>query len=217
MHDLLMKELKLAASPLSFFFILFGVMFFIPSYPILVGPFIVTLGIFYSFQTARESNDIVFSALLPIAKKDVVICKYIFVCFVEICAFALMAAVTAVRVTVMQGVQVYKYNALMNANLCALGYALLIFGLFNAIFVRGFFQTAYKFGRPLIGYSISAFIVITAAEALHHFPGFDWLNSMGTDHLAAQVVVLTTGVILYTLMTLVSCRSACLSFEIIDL
>lgn len=77
MRNILRKEMKLSASVLSYLFILFGLMFFIPGYPILCSAFFVTLGVFQSFQSAREANDIVFSALLPIAKKDVVKGKYL--------------------------------------------------------------------------------------------------------------------------------------------
>jgi len=84
MSNILRKELRLSASALSYFFIAFGFMFFIPGYPILCGVFFVTLGIFQSFQNAREANDIVFSALLPIAKKDVVKGKFLFSCFIEL-------------------------------------------------------------------------------------------------------------------------------------
>ena len=69
MRNILRKEIRLSASILSFLFIPFGLMFFLPGYPVLCGVFFVTLGIFQSFQSAREANDIVFSALLPIAKK----------------------------------------------------------------------------------------------------------------------------------------------------
>ena len=72
MRNVLRKEMRLSASVLSYLFILFGLMFFLPGYPVLCGAFFVTLGIFQSFQTAREANDIVFSALLPIAKRDIV-------------------------------------------------------------------------------------------------------------------------------------------------
>ena len=82
MRNIMLKEIKLSASPLAFIFISFGLMFFIPGYPILCGAFFVTLGLFQSFQTAREANDIVFSVLLPIAKKDVVKGKYLFVSFI---------------------------------------------------------------------------------------------------------------------------------------
>lgn len=72
MSNILKKEMKLSASILSYLFIAFGLMFFLPGYPVLCGPFFVCLGIYQSFQNTREANDIVFSALLPIPKRDVV-------------------------------------------------------------------------------------------------------------------------------------------------
>lgn len=72
MYKLFMKEVRAASHPLSFIFIIFSFMFLIPGYPILCAPFFVTLGIFQSFQKARENGDIFFSVLLPIPKKDVV-------------------------------------------------------------------------------------------------------------------------------------------------
>ena len=82
MRNILRKEMKLSASILSYLFILFGLMFFLPGYPILCGAFFVTLGIFQGFQFAREANDIVFSALLPeecetlkLAAREAVICN----------------------------------------------------------------------------------------------------------------------------------------------
>ena len=48
--------------------------------------------------------------------------------------------------------------------------AFLIFALFNAIFVGGFFRTAYKFSRPFVAYIVVSFICVGLGEALHHFP-----------------------------------------------
>ena len=80
MIKLLKKEMKIAASPLSYIFIAFGLMAFVPGYPILVGSFFACLGLFQPFQYAREANDITYTALLPVAKGDVV--------KAEICCFA---------------------------------------------------------------------------------------------------------------------------------
>ena len=217
MRDILRKEIRLSASPLAFLFIAFGLMFLIPGYPILCGAFFVTLGLFQSFQTAREANDIVFSALLPIAKKDVVKGKYLFVCFIEACAFCLMCLCTAVRMTALANAPVYRSNALMNANLFALGMAPVIFGLFNRIFVGGFFRTAYKQGRPFVIYVIVAFLTITLAEALHYFPGLEALNAFGTEHLRLQLALLLAGLLIFALITVLACKRACRDFERIDL
>ena len=217
MRNIMLKEIKLSASPLAFLFIAFGLMFFIPGYPILCGAFFVTLGIFQSFQTAREANDIVFSALLPIAKNDVVKGKFLFVCFIEACAFLLMTVSTVIRMTALADAAVYRSNALMNANPFALGMALFIFGLFNLVFVGGFFKTAYKQGRPFVAYIIVGFLTVAAAEALHHIPGLGALNAFGTDHLGLQLIMLAAGMLAFVLLTLLSYNKACKDFDRIDL
>lgn len=217
MCNILLKELKLSASLLSFLFIPFGLMFFLPGYPILCGVFFVTLGIFQSYQNAREANDMVFSALLPISKRDVVKGKYLFTCAIELCSSLLMTLAVVLRMTVLSDAAVYRSNALMNANLFALGMAFVGFGLFNLIFVGGFFKTAYKFGRPFVGYAIAAFALITIAEALHHFPGLGFLNAFGTEHFAVQLLLLAAGLMIYLSVTLLSYQKACKCFEKIDL
>ena len=217
MRNILRKEMRLSASVLSYLFVLFGFMFLLPGYPILCGAFFVTLGLFQSFQHAREANDIVFSALLPVAKKDVVKGKYLFVFLIESCAFLLMMLAVVLRMTVFSQAAVYRSNALMNANFFALGMACVIFGLFNWIFVGGFFKTAYKFARPFVTFIIACFLVIFMAEALHHVPGLEMLNAFGTDSIAIQLILFAAGIALFLLLTVLSCRRACAQFERIDL
>lgn len=217
MRDIMRKELRLSASVLSYLFIAFGLMFFLPGYPVLCGAFFVTLGIFQSFQNARETNDILFSALLPIAKRDVVKAKYIFVCFIELCAAAVMALAAVLRMTVFKAAPAYLTNALMNANPFALGMAFLIFGLFNAVFVGGFFKTAYKFARPFVTYIVLCFVTIGIGETLHHIPGLEALNAFGTEHAALQMTMLGCGIVAYLCLTYFSFRRSCRSFEKIDL
>ncbi|MDO4939349.1 MAG: hypothetical protein Q4E54_05235 [Lachnospiraceae bacterium] len=50
MSKLLRKEMRLSASVLTYLFILFGLMFMLPGYPVLCGAFFVTLGIYQSFE-----------------------------------------------------------------------------------------------------------------------------------------------------------------------
>jgi len=217
MSNILKKEIKLSASILSFLFILFGFMFFLPGYPILCGVFFVTLGIFQSFQNSRETNDILFSALLPIAKRDVVKGKYIFVCFIELCSLLLMGLITIIRMTLLSDSAAYRSNALMNANPFALGLAFCMFGLFNLLFVGGFFKTAYNFGKPFVTYIIVAFSTLGIGESLHHFPNLGFLNAFGTEHLLIQLGLLLLGMIVFAVITLVSFLKSCKRFESIDL
>lgn len=217
MINLLRKEMKLSASILSYLFIAFGLITFCPGYPILVGGFFVCLGIYQSFQNSREANDIVYSALLPVRKSDVVRSKYIFCVFIELCAFIVSAAVTLLRMTLFSDAAVYRGNALMNANPAFLGFLLLIFGCFNAIFVCGYFKTAYKFGKPFVCFTIVAILVASVGEALHFVPGLEAINAFGFEHMGLQLGVLAAGAALYALLTLLSMKRAIRHFELIDL
>ena len=217
MRNIMIKEMKLSASLITYLFILFGLMFFLPGYPVLCGAFFVTLGIFQGFQYAREANDIVFSSILPISKDDIVRGKFLFVCFIEGCALVLMLIVTIIRMTAFADSAIYRANALMNANLFAVGGALLIFGLFNLIFLGGFFKTAYNQGRPFVTYIIIAFVVIGILEALHHVPGMGALNAFGFEYIGLQVIMLLAGIAAFLILTTLSFKASCKSFEQIDL
>ena len=217
MGKILLKEMKLSASILSYVFIVFGLMFLLPGYPVLCGAFFTTLGIYQSFQNTRETNDILLSALLPISKEDVVRGKYLFVCLIELCSALLMTLIAVLRMTVFADSPVYRENALMNANGFALGTAFVLFGLFNAIFVGGFFRTVYRIGKPFIIYIVVNFVVIAVAEALHHFPGLSALNAFGTDAFGLQMGLLILGMSIYVVLTYISFRKSCSRLERIDL
>lgn len=214
---LLRKEMVLSAHILSYAFILFGTMTLLPGYPILCGAFFVTLGLFQSYQASREANDVTFSVLLPVAKKDVVKGKFLFALLIEGCALALMAALTLLRMTALSDAAVYRSNALMNANPFFIGAALLIFGTFNLIFISGFFKTAYKFGWPFVIYIGVCFAIIGICETLHHFPGLSALNAFGFECLGSQMLLLAAGAGCFALLTLAAYRRACAAFERIDL
>ncbi len=217
MKNLLYKELKLAAMPLSYVFIAGALLTLVPGYPILLGAFFTTLGIFYSFQTMRENSDIGYSLLLPVAKADVVKSKFAFCVFVELCSFLVMTALTLIRMTLLKDAAAYTANALMGANLVFLGFALLIFALFNLVFVSGFFRTAYYYGKPFIIYAIVTLIVIGAAETLHHIPGLESLNSFGFTNMQVQLPAFLAGAAAYVLLTLLAVRSSIRKFEMLDM
>ena len=101
MTKLLSKEMKLTASPLSYVFIAFAAMTMIPGYPILCGAFFVCLGIFYTYQQARECDDITYTVLLPVRKRDVVTAKFLFTVIIELISFAICVALTVIRMNAM--------------------------------------------------------------------------------------------------------------------
>ena len=93
MKALLYKELKLAMHPICYIFIaLFPLMILIPSYPLFVG-FIYVLVcypvLFLGANKGQQSNDLLYSVLLPIRKKDIVLARLMTVILMQLAYIAL--------------------------------------------------------------------------------------------------------------------------------
>ena len=217
MKNLIYKEFKLAMPLLTILFLAFSVMTFLPGYPILCGAFFVCFGIFQSYQMAREDNDILYSVLLPVRKTDVVKAKYVIAVVLQLIAFVLCTTFTAIRMILLSDAKVNTTNVLMAANPVFLAFVLLIFTAFNVVFLGGFFKTAYKFGKPFVTFIVVNFVIIGIAEALHHFPGLDWLNAMDFSYAGRHAVILGGAAIVYAVVSVVSCKASQKRFEKIDL
>ena len=217
MTKLLNKEFRLCASPLSWIFLAAAGMTLLPGYPILMGTFFICLGIFQSFQNGREANDVLYTVLLPVRKADFVRAKYAFSCCIQLIGFVLIAALTALRMTVLSGGKAFIGNALMNPSPLFLAFVLLIFTAFNLCFVGGFFRTAYKFGMPFLTFGIVTLLLIFIGEALHYIPGLGFLNATAGERMGLQFALLAAAAVIYALVTYLSCRASMAKFETIDL
>ena len=216
MKKLFYKEMKLSANPLTYWFIAFSAMTMIPSYPILVGSFFICLGIFHTYQQIREYDDVTYTVMLPVKKRDIVTAKYLFVLFIELTAFILCTLLTIIRMKILGTAVPYATNQLMNANMAYLGYTMIVFAVFNSIFLAGFFKTTYKIGKPFIIFCVVSFIIIIIGEILHHIPDLESLNNPSNLSMP-QAVIFAIGVVVFMLCTWLSYQKAVKDFESIDL
>jgi len=217
MRDLLYKEFRLATHLLTFLFLGFTAMTFIPGYPILCGAFFVCFGIFQSYQTGREDNDILYTVLLPVKKSDAVKAKYAAAVALQMTAFAMFTVFTCIRMLFLSDTIVYRTNALMGANPVFLAFVLLIFASFNTVFIGGFFKTAYSYGKPFVIFIALNFAIIAIAETLHHLPGLGWMNALDFRSASEQLPLLLAAALVYAAATAASCKVSQKRFENIDL
>ena len=216
MKNLFYKEMKLSANPLTYWFIIFSAMTMIPRYPILVGSFFICLGIFHTYQQIREYDDVTYTVMLPVKKRDIVTAKYLFVLFIELTAFILCTLLTIIRMKILGTAVPYATNQLMNANMAYLGYTMIVFAVFNSIFLAGFFKTTYKIGKPFFIFCVVSFIIIIMGEILHHIPDLESLNNPSNLSMP-QAVIFAIGVVVFMLYTWLSYQKAVKDFESIDL
>lgn len=213
MKNLLKKEMKFA-SILSYIFIAFSIMTLIPNYPILISSFFVCFGIFHTFQSCREANDTLYSAMLPVKKSDVVKAKFLFTILIQSMSFVLMFIFVVIRTFLLNNFSPYNANSLMNANLVFLGFVLLIFTCFNILFLGNFYKTAYKIGIPFLTFGITTLFVIVIGEALHFMPG---LNILNANFHFSHIIIFVVCIALYFVGTCLSLKKSQRLFNKIDL
>ena len=216
MKQLLKKEFTFTALPLCYLFLLFSAMTMLPGYPIAMGSFFLCLALFQSMQSRREQNDLSYTLLLPVSKKQVVRANYGFCIGLQTVFFLLCAILTAIRMHFLAQAAVYAENPMMNANPVYLANILLVFLAFNILVPGLYWKTGYALGKPFVWFSAAALLIVALGETLHHIPGLEGLNAPA-GQWDLQLPVLLLSIAAYTLGTWRAMERAADQFETVDL
>ena len=214
MKTLLYKQLRLVCHPMTPLFCLFGVMVLIPNYPYTVIFFYVTLGLFFSFLNMREQKDIYYSALLPVPKRDTVKAGCLFVALTELASLVLLALFSVLAVHLQPG----KDNLVgLDPNITLLAAGLLIYAVFNAVFLPSFYANGYKVGTAYLKAVLPTAAVMAVCEALPHFPRLTWLDELDPAAQLRQLPLLVGGILIYAGGMALTLRASEKLYEKVDL
>lgn len=166
-------------------------------------------------MNGREQNDIYFSVLLPVKKRDVVKSRYITVIIIEIVQILIAIPVGILRYAIIPE----NNQAGIEANVAFYGLVLIMYALFNIIFLNRFYKAPDKIGGPFLLASVVQFLYIGVAEALvlALTPLKEYLDTIDSNMMIKQLPILLGGIAIYVLITFISYRSSKKSFEKIDL
>lgn len=213
MCKLLYKELRLAAHPSMYIFLFMGALVLIPAYPYSMMYFFGMLGVFQSLMYARETRDIYFTALLPVAKRDAVKSKLLLAAFAQ-----LTEIIVSIPFAFLRTLYLTDGNPVgIEPNPAFYGFGLVIFGAFNLVFFPYFFKTAYKAGTAFLLALIPAVIGIFLMEAAVHIPGLEWLDGITPSAMGRQLPVLFAGIVLYAGMWCLAYKISVKRFVKVDL
>ena len=164
MKALLNKEFKLCLHPAAFIYLSLVLMLLIPSYPYLVSCFFVCNGIFFCFQQARENGDAMYTSMLPVSKAQAVRARVLFVVIIEAIDIVLMVGMCAF--SLIPGAMPGHNAGGTDHGLSLLAFALVLFAIFNLIFLPSFYKTGYKAGSAFLKSAIGIGIFLMLCEGL---------------------------------------------------
>ena len=201
MKALLYKEFRLAMHPICYIFIvIFPFMILIPSYPLAIG-FIYVLTcypiLFLGANKGQQSNDLLYSTLLPVRKKDIVLARILTVIFMQLAFVLIMSALYPLAVMINNAAIASSADPLKEVNIP--GFGLDSYVLVLAIAILGyaiadliFFPIYYKNGKSIVLstlLTILGFVLYLGAFtiALPYIPAFAFLKTL---NLGIQFAVL---------------------------
>lgn len=214
MKALIFKEFKLAMHPICYIFIIvFPFMILIPNYPLSIT-FIYILAtypiLFLGANKGQQSNDLLFSTLMPVRKKDIVLARLITVSFIQIFSILLASLLLPLAnlissniandVAQTPGAVAPSVPGLTrNGFLSIIGFVLAGYALSDLIF----FPIYYKKGKSIVASSILTILFFTVfilvftlilplVNGMESYKGY-----LCDNGILPQLLVFGIGVIIY--------------------
>lgn len=217
MYNLLMKEIKLGVNP--FFYVLpflTGALMLIPGWLY----FIVIL--YFCFLTVpnmfggyKSQNDLMFTTMMPVTKKDMVKAKVSFIVILEL--LHVVAAIIYGLVTVRLYPNLTYYFFAPSFGFWGLCFVML--AIFNIIFIPMYYKTAYKYGAASIASTTAAILFAGGAEWLGIQNSYvsDLFKGAGTENVAIHLSILITGIVIFAIFTIIAYHIANKRFEKVEM
>ena len=226
MKALIYKEMRLSMHPICYIFIaLFPLMILIPSYPLGIG-FIYVLTcypiLFLGANKGQQSNDLLYSTLLPVRKKDIVMARIITVIIMQLAFILIMSALYPLARIINTNIiassknpDEYTIPGLgLNSYVLVLAFAIIGYAIADIIF----FPIYYKNGKSIVMstlFTILGFVVYIGVVTigLPYIPGLEILNNL---HIGIQFAVLAGAIAISFLLHILVYRISSKRLEMVD-
>ena len=202
---LLYKEMRLVAHPTSIVFAFLGCLVLVPSYPYSVIFMFGCLAPYITFLNARETNDVWYTAVLPVTKRENVLGKCLLVVF-----FQLFQLLFSIPFALLRNAMNIANNPVgLDATVAWYGFGFILYAVFDLVFLTTFYKSGYKVGKSFILAAIPMVFLMVAIEATS--------DSYQPEHLLIQLPILIVGIVCYGVLVPLAYRISAKRFEKVDL
>ena len=226
MKALIYKELKLSMHPICYIFVvLFPFMLLIPSYPLGIG-FIYVLAcypiLFLGANKGQQSNDLLYSTLLPVRKKDIVLARIFTVILMQVAFMIVMSALYPLARYINSSLVASAKNPGehmipglgLNSYVLVLAIAIIGYAIADLIF----FPIYYKKGKSIVMSTLLTILGFVAyigifTIGLPFIPGLEILNDL---HLGIQFGILVAAIMISVVLHVVVYKTSSKRLEKVD-
>ncbi|PAD74122.1 hypothetical protein CHH67_18650 [Paenibacillus campinasensis] len=208
MYNLVMKDVRLAVPPFFFLFpLLFGALMLIPGWIYFVVPlYFCWITIPNVFNQFKAQNDLMFTSVMPVAKRDMVKARVTLVAGFELLHIVIAAIFGSISMSLYPNVTYYFFPP----NMGFWGLNFVMFAIFNLIFIPMFYKTAYKFGWALLAAVTAAmlFAGITQWIGIQSPVVNEIFYGTGAQQVRLQAFILISGIVIFSAFSVIANRLA---------
>lgn len=208
MYNLVMKDLKLGIG--SIFFItpvILGALMLIPGWlyfiVILYFCWITIPNIFGQF---RAQNDLMFTSMMPVTKKDIVKARVFVIVILELLHIVMAMIFGMINIRLYPNID----NIFFAPHLGFWGLCFIMLAIFNVIFIPMYYKTAYKYGIPAIVSITAAMLFAGVAQwiGVQSHVVSDMFNGSGANNTGLQISILIAGLVIFIALIMIAYRIA---------
>ncbi|SDT37808.1 ABC-2 family transporter protein [Paenibacillaceae bacterium GAS479] len=216
MYNLLIKELKLGVSPFFFFMpLLTGALMLIPGWlyflVILYFCFITIPNMFGGYKT---QNDLIFSSMMPVTKKDIVKARVAVIVLLELLHIVIAMIYGVISLRLYPNMNYIFFGP----SLGFWGLCFIMLAIFNLIFITMYYKTAYKYGAATFVAIAASMLFALLAEwlGIKNSFVFELFKGTGADKLAIQLSILISGIVIFAIFTIIAYHIAIKRFQKVE-
>lgn len=217
MYDLMMKDFKLGIQPWVLIMpLLAGALMLVPGWIyFIVVLYFVWISIPNMFNEFKTQNDLMFTTMLSVTKKDMVKARIMVIAILEVLHIVVAMLFSLLTFYLYPNVVYYFFAP----HLGFWGLCFVMFGIFNILFFPMHYKTAYNYG---IGYTI-ALITVMIYATVAQWVGikdptvFKLFYGTGADDVILQLSILLIGIAIFIVFTIISCYLSIKRFKKVDI
>jgi hypothetical protein len=215
MRELLYKEFRLAIHPAFYVILLTTTLLLIPNWIFTIAmSYLLWVIVPNLFVAIGANNDTFFSVLMPVKKSDVVRSK-----IYTVIALELLNLIIAIPFAIANFMLYRGGLGMLEPNPAFFGIVLIMYALFNFLFIPGFYKTGYKMALPMTIAIIGALLFAIFIQFLPFISQqFNTLFNLRTpESLMWQIGMLIVGIVVFVLLNSLTIKLSVKRFEKLDL
>lgn len=212
MYNLVMKDLKLGVSPIFFVMpLLTGALMLIPGWIYFIVPlYFCWLTIPNMLAGYKAQNDLIFTTMMPVTKKDMVKARVTVIVILEVLHLVIAMIFGMITLRLNPNLIYYFFAPHMGF----WGLCFVMFAIFNLILIPMYYKTAYLYGKATFASVAAAMLFAGIAQWLGIRNSYVAGIFMGTGarNTALQTSILIAGIVIFIAFTMMAYRVAAKRF-----